>query len=277
MTFNIRLDHAGDGPNQWEARRQLAVELIRSRGPDILGLQEALRNQLNDLRSAFPEYEELGVGRDDGDTTGEYSAILFRRDLLEVEETGTFWFSDSPSVPGSRHWGNRYTRICTWGRLRLRGSPETVTVYNMHLDHESQPSRERSVLLLTDTLRQRDFPGTVVVMGDVNAGESNPVVGFLLGQQTLMDAAGRERSPAASFVDTYRQRHPEADTSGTYHGFTGIPGRDKIDYIFVSSKVEILDAAIVRLQRGGRFPSDHFPVTATIRLPRFQRDAPSTL
>jgi endonuclease/exonuclease/phosphatase family metal-dependent hydrolase len=254
MTFNIRFDNPDDGENRWAMRRELVNEVIASHEPD-------------DLRRDFPEYGELGVGRDDGRTNGEYAAILYRRNLFTLEDSGTFWFSDSPAVPGSRHWGNHVTRICTWGRLRLHGSKAVVTVFNMHLDHESQHSRERSVLLLADTLRRHLPSSQVILLGDLNAAESNRVVRFLAGSHPLAGPDGQERSISTAFVDTYRRLHATTDSVGTYHGFRGIPHGDKIDYIFVSSETEVLSAHIERLHRGDRYPSDHFPVTAVIRVP----------
>ena len=118
MSFNIRYGTAPDGENRWERRRESVVHVIREFDPAVVGLQEALRFQLNELRAALPGCEEIGVGRRDGREAGEYAAILYDRRRLEVVEQGTFWFSETPAVPGSTSWGNRITRICTWARFR---------------------------------------------------------------------------------------------------------------------------------------------------------------
>ncbi len=117
MTFNIRVGTAPDGENRWQNRRSLVIDVIEKNHPDLLGLQEALRFQIDALLEALPEYAEIGQGRDDGQMKGEYSAILYRRDRFQVQAQDTFWFSDSPNEPGSMTWGNHYPRICTWARF----------------------------------------------------------------------------------------------------------------------------------------------------------------
>src|SRR5688572_24533450 len=137
MSFNIRYGTARDSIDSWPHRREMVFDVMRSFDADIMGLQEALRFQLDEVGAALPAYAELGVGRDDGKTAGEYSAILYRRGRFDVLDQGTFWFSDTPATPGSASWGNRITRICTWARLRDRTGGRTFYVYNLHLDHES--------------------------------------------------------------------------------------------------------------------------------------------
>src|SRR5690606_11432004 len=131
----------------------------------------------DEIAEALRGYGEIGVGRTDGKTRGEYAAILYRRDRLEPLDSGTFWFSDTPDVPGSTSWGNRITRICTWARFRDRTAGGEFYLYNVHLDHESQPSRERSAAMLSERVAQRNAEGApVVVTGDFNADEDNPAV-----------------------------------------------------------------------------------------------------
>ena len=261
MSFNIRYGTADDGADAWPRRAAMAFDVVRRFDADVVGVQEALRFQLDELGAAFPGYAEIGVGRDDGRTAGEYSAILYRRGRFEVLEEGTFWFSDTPATPGSMTWGNRITRICTWARLRDRSGGARFYVYNLHLDHESQPSRERSALLLAERIRTRSSPDAVLVMGDFNSGEANPVYRHLTGAETLPAGA-----PAPPLADTYRLRHPGDTMVGTFHAFRGTTTGDKIDHILASPEWRALDASIVRTSRAGRFPSDHFPVTAVVRL-----------
>ena len=107
MSFNIRYGTAKDGENEWTARRDVLFEVIRDAKPDLLGLQEALDFQIDEILAAVSGYAVVGVGRDDGAERGKYSAILFRTERFHVAEAGTFWFSDTPTVPGSKSWGNR--------------------------------------------------------------------------------------------------------------------------------------------------------------------------
>jgi endonuclease/exonuclease/phosphatase family metal-dependent hydrolase len=260
MSFNIRYGTANDGDNHWEKRREMVFDLLRSQQSDVIGLQEALRFQLDELLKALPEYAALGVGRDDGKSAGEHSAILYRKSRFSVEESGTFWLSNTPEVPGSKSWGNRITRICTWARLTDRMTGRALYVYNVHLDHESQPSRERSVRLLLERMRARPKAEPILLLGDLNAGEENPATRFLTSQLDF------------PLVDTFRVRRSDAAEVGTFHAFRGVTSGAKIDYVFASLDFYVLDAQIVRENRRGRYPSDHFPVTARLRWK--QTDAP---
>ena len=249
MSFNIRYGTAEDGDNSWNFRKAFLFQLIRDRSPHILGLQEALRLQLDEIRSALPQFREAGRGREDGHAKGEYAAILFDTTCFFLLQEGTFWFSDTPDIPGSVSWGNKITRICTWATLRNKVDSRSIDVYNVHLDHESQSSRVRSARALLDTIRSRSSQRPVLIMGDFNAGESNPAV-------MLVKEAG--------FSDTFRAIHPGDSLVGTYHAFNGLRHGEKIDYILVDANASVIDASILRDERLGRYPSDHFPVTAAI-------------
>jgi endonuclease/exonuclease/phosphatase family metal-dependent hydrolase len=250
MSFNIRYGTANDGDNHWMKRREQLFALLREQQADVIGLQEALHGQIDEILRAVPGYEYVGVGRSDGRQAGEYAAILYRTARLQVRRSDTFWFSDTPGVVKSTSWGNQIERICTWAYFEDRDGP-AFYLYNVHLDHQSQPSRERSAALLLARIAARDPRAPVVVTGDFNAGEGNP-------------AAVAMR---ASFRDSFRVLQPDAAEVGTFNGFTmGQTSGDKIDFVFVEPGTEVLDAAIVRAARDGRYPSDHFPVTARIRL-----------
>ncbi|HEX9615552.1 MAG TPA: endonuclease/exonuclease/phosphatase family protein, partial [Bacteroidota bacterium] len=243
MTFNIRYGTAPDGDNSWIRRRGLTAAVIREHSPDVIGLQEALRFQIDELREEFPEYSELGVGRDDGQGAGEYSAILYRTSELWPDTGGTFWFSDTPFLAGSMTWGNRYPRVCTWAIFTERTTENSVAVFNLHWDHESQTSRQRSAELLIRAVNESAAGVPLVVMGDFNAGEQNPAVLFV--RQYLWDS--------------FRMLHEKDSLAGTYHAFRGTTSGEKIDHIFVGPQLTVAEAAIIRTDFNGRYPSDHFP------------------
>jgi endonuclease/exonuclease/phosphatase family metal-dependent hydrolase len=250
MTFNIRYGTANDGDNHWDKRKDFLVDVIRAEAPHVVGVQEALHGQLAYILEALPDYAMVGVGRDDGVRKGEYSCILYRRASLSLSRSDTFWFSDTPERVASTSWGNTITRICTWAQFTTPdGRP--FYMYNVHLDHQSQPSREKSVALLRARIHARDPQAPVIVTGDFNAGEKNPAVRAMLEGNVLRD--------------TFRLKHPNESTVGTFTGFKfGQVQGEKIDYIFVTAEWRVVDAAIVRTARDGRYPSDHFPVTATL-------------
>jgi endonuclease/exonuclease/phosphatase family metal-dependent hydrolase len=254
MSFNIRYGTAPDAENAWPGRRALLLETIRAYDPDVLGVQEALRFQLDEIGRALPGTGEVGVGRDDGAEAGEYSAILYDRARLTVLDHGTVWLSDAPDVPGSMTWGNEYPRVVTWARFRDDAADTAFVVLNTHWDHQSQNARERSAAAVVDWIAANAPDRPVVLMGDFNAGEDNPAFLALLG-------AG---SRPVRLRDTFRALHPDASPVGTYHAFTGDPAGDRIDAILVSPGWRVMEAAIVRTSADGRYPSDHFPVTATL-------------
>lgn len=273
VSFNIRYGTANDGENSWPNRRSMVTELLAELDGDIVGLQEALRFQLDEIGEALPGYAEIGAGRDDGATRGEYAAILVRTERFTIDASGTFWLSDTPGVVASSDWGNRITRVCTWARLVEKSSGKGMYVFNVHMDHQSQPSRERSAELIAARIAARahsDDP--VVVMGDFNAGEGNSAVRYLLGDaERASDPAAwpdHEPTPSPGLIDSFRAAHPDAAEVGTFSGFRlGATGGEKIDYVLVSRGVEVVEAGIDRTSRDGRYPSDHFAVVATVRFP----------
>jgi len=263
MTFNLRYGTADDGPNSWPYRRQLVFAVIREGAPDVLGTQEALRFQLDELRASLPGFGEIGVGRDNGKSAGEYAAILYREDRLEILEHGTFWLSETPEVAGSISWGARLPRICTWARLREKVSGRAFYVYNLHLDHESQESRQNSVELLAERILARAHPDPVIVTGDFNAEQDNPAMRYLKGEG--------ESPSELRLRDSFRVAHPHAVGVGTFNAFRGITTGPKIDAVLVSDGWEVDAAAIIRTSQDSRYPSDHFPVIATFRFPPLRR------
>jgi endonuclease/exonuclease/phosphatase family metal-dependent hydrolase len=276
MSFNIRYGTANDGENAWPRRQRMVIERLRANVADVVGLQEALRFQIDEILAALPEYKAVGVGRDDGKESGEHAAILYRHARLELEPPvphsagssrlthGHFWLSDTPEEPGSKSWGNNITRMCTWVRLRETGTANAFVVFNTHLDHQSQASREKSVVLLKQQIAAREGGDPVIVTGDFNAGEDNPAIVTMLEADKPESAATRTCPP---FRDSFRVVHPDEREVGTFNNFKANPPfkGDKIDYIFVDDKWEVIEASIDRTMPDGRCPSDHFPIIAKLR------------
>lgn len=256
MTFNIRFDNPADGVNAWPARKSLVADVIRGAAPDIVGLQEARRNQLDDLGALLGSttpYVEIGVGRDDGARGGEYSPLLYRAQVVTPLESGTFWLSPTPEVPGSTGWGNHVPRICTWARFEDRRSGRRFYVFNSHFDHESAPARAHSAEAIVARIAARPHKDPVFVMGDFNAPENDDVVRYLVG---------------AGLADTYRVVHPDG-AAGTFNGWGTDTSEKKIDYILAAPPpaTQVLDATIDRSMPDGRYPSDHFPLMLRVRVP----------
>jgi len=256
-TFNVRWANPDDGQHRWDLRKERLFNLLRGWGPDVLGLQEPLLPQLHALRQAHPDYESVAVGRDDGLEAGEFCPVFYRAARFERLEAGTFWFSETPDTPGSLGWGSRHPRICTWVRLRERENKERENgaafyVYNLHWDHESQPARENSARLLLNRIHARSAADPVIVLGDFNAEADNPAVARLV----------EPGSPVPISVLSPEQ----LSQSGTFHGFTGESSETPIDHIFLSPEWEVLDAEVLRGDGKRPFPSDHFPLAATLQI-----------
>jgi endonuclease/exonuclease/phosphatase family metal-dependent hydrolase len=254
MTFNVRYGTADDGPNHWERRREHLLDVIRGFDPDVLGVQEALRAQVDAIAEALPGHSAIGVGRE-ADGGGEYSTVFYRRSRFDVEAAETRWLSDHPNEPGSHTWGNDLPRICTEVRLVERAGGRRFMVLNTHWDHISQPARVRSGAMMAERIAETCEAGTpVLVTGDFNAGEDNPAIAALTRSGRLIR-------------DTFRALHVDERSAGTFHGFSGKAGSRKIDAVFATPDWRVKEAAIVRDSREGRYPSDHFPVTAVVDWP----------
>lgn len=261
MSFNIRYGTAKDEDNRWEKRKKLVFKVFRDHQPDIVGLQEALGFQIDEILAALPRYAFVGIGRNPG-SGGEYSAILYDKKRFKVLEHETFWLSDTPEV-ASASWGNKLVRICTFARFEEKSTGHMFYVFNTHFDHQSEDSRTQSSLLIAERIADRDhLEDPYILMGDFNSGEETQAILSLLGE--AIPAPHFENAP---LVDSFRALHPTAEEVGTFGAWIGKQDGAKIDYVFVAPEIEILDAAILHDNQDGRYPSDHYPVTAKIRLP----------
>lgn len=253
MSFNIRYGTAMDGENAWPRRREGLFEVLRTESPDILCLQEALKFQVDEINAALPGYGVVFAGRDDGLNEGEGCAILFKMDRFQLDASRTFWLSDTPEVV-SNTWKAACLRICTWAHLTDRATKRGFYVFNTHLDHMSQPAREKGVRLVLDRIAARELQADPVILaGDFNDGERSETV----------------RLAAEALSDTFRALHPPTPTDhhgvGTFNGFKNKTDGERIDYLLVTRGVLIDQADIVRTMVGERNISDHFPVTASLR------------
>lgn len=257
MTFNIRNSYAWDGENDWKHRNELVYQTIRDYSPAILGLQEANHAQQNELLSALPEYDFVGIGAKGG-TKGQYCSILYLKNRFRVDKTETYWLSDTPTVPSST-WGNHHLRIFTYARLVEKETGDIIHTYNCHLDDGSKKAREKSVRQIGEHILQQASNEPFVFMGDFNAPENSITI------QQIGKFKAEHEGTIHLASDSFRMIHPQKKDVGTYHGYKGNIQGDKIDSIFVPPTTEVSEASIVRTSSNDRYPSDHFPVTATLR------------
>ncbi len=250
MTFNIRVNLASDGPNAWPERKGIAASMIRFHGADLVGLQEALPGQLADLESLLPEFARIGVGRG-ADLADEASAILYRKARFEVLTNDTFWLSETPEVRGSLGWDARYPRIVTWAKLRDRESGRLLVHFNTHFDHAGVVARRESARLLRSRIETIAGDAPFVITGDFNATPDSEPYRIITADPRLRDAYAISRCP-------------HHGPTGTWNAFKAIEAGHRIDFVFVSPGLEVLQHAALSDTFDGRFPSDHLPVIAVI-------------
>jgi endonuclease/exonuclease/phosphatase family metal-dependent hydrolase len=264
MSFNVRFAKAGHSEaateNNWDdakhPRRERAIRVIRERSPDLLGVQEARAEQIKDLQEAFPEYAFYGVGRDDGKMGGELSGIFYRKDRFTQQDAGTFWLSDTPEKPGTTFSFNGLPRVASWVRLLDGKTGREFVLLNQHWDHQDESAREKAAALARKQLTAIAKGAPTIVMGDLNSFEDTKAFQTLLSP----DDAGRK------IADSYRELHPERlPNEVSFNGWNGKKKGSRIDFILHSDDFTATAAEIDRTSYDGLWPSDHYPVTATLR------------
>lgn len=259
MSYNLRLDVASDGVNQWPKRTDKVVSLINKYNPDIIGVQEALHHQLQDLLKMLPDYSYCGVGRDDGKEKGEYSAILFRNDRFGLLDTKTIWLSETPDIPGSKSWDAAITRVVTLGRFFDRDTKREFLMANTHFDHIGKEARKNSSLVIrtyidglltgiaTNDESKKNMP--VIISGDFNSEPTEEAYLMMIDHKMLPNVL--------ALFDS----RPAASTAGTYCGFKvgGIECKI-IDFIFHSKEWVVRNYQVIADNDGTHYPSDHLPV-----------------
>jgi len=231
MTFNIRYNNPADGENAWPNRKDMVASMIRFHGADLLGVQEALRDQVDDLAKRLPEYKWFGVGRDDGHDAGEFSAIFYRKYRFRVLDSGTFWLSKTPETMGSIGWDAACVRIVTWGKFKDRRSGKEFFHFNIHFDHRGQVARENSAKLLLKRVNKIAGKSPVIVTGDFNFDRSSPLYKIITGNQ----GSKSPRLKDAQFC--CKQAHHGPDWS--FNGFGKPEAEHKIDFIFVNDGINL--------------------------------------
>ncbi|WP_374500335.1 endonuclease/exonuclease/phosphatase family protein [Pseudoxanthomonas sp.] len=250
MSFNIRLPAESDGVDYWETRKPLAVRMLREQQPDVIGLQELVKAQADYLARELPQYAWFGRGRE-ADGGGEHMGVFYRKDRLKVIESGDFWLSDTPEVPGSITWGHPHPRMVTWALFEQHSDGKRFYLFNTHLPYrdEDEAARLKGARAIARHLATLPDDVPVVLTGDFNTTPESDAHAVLAG--TLQDAW--TTAPRVEGIDA------------TFHGFTGKADR-RIDWIFVrGTQLESITSVTTRWNH--RYPSDHFPLVATLRLP----------
>ncbi|OAD42228.1 endonuclease/exonuclease/phosphatase family protein [Polaribacter atrinae] len=250
MTYNIRYDNPNDGVNRWSNRKDFLSNQIVYNSPDVFGIQEGLEHQVQYLDSILVGYSYVGVGRDDGKTKGEYSAIFYQKEKFNVLNKGTFWLSETPNKI-SVGWDASMERICTFVLLINKYNNDQFLVFNTHFDHIGNIARVKSAKLIIDKIAEYNTGNLpVLVMGDFNLKPETAPIQLL--SNAFNDAKIASESKPFGPI-------------GTFNAFDfNKPVVDRIDYIFTSKEqVKVLKYATLSDSKDGKFPSDHLPVVIT--------------
>lgn len=263
VSFNIRMGVAKDGENSWEYRKAASAEMVKTLAPDIMGVQEAFDFQTEYIKEQCPDYDGVGVGRDDGKTSGEIMMIFYNTKKVELEKWGTFWLSGTPDVP-SFGWDAACRRTATWALLRMRKSGKEFYYVNTHLDHIGRVAEKNGLILIVDridSINPQGFP--MILTGDFN----------VLPQDAVLNDLNKIMSSARATADT-------TDSTPSFNAF-GKPLKQAaigdqfvdlattdgltIDYIYYSGfskcpKFRTVTESFANVS----YISDHYPVTATL-------------
>jgi endonuclease/exonuclease/phosphatase family metal-dependent hydrolase len=253
LTYNIRYDYPGDSLNNWGNRKEFLISQLNFYQPAIVGTQEGLLHQLKDMEKGLEGYAYFGKGRDDGLEAGEFSAIFYDRERVELLKNNTFWLSETSDTP-SKGWDAAIKRVCTYGLFKDIESEKVFWVFNTHFDHVGEQARKESILLILKKIEEintGNFP--VILMGDLNLEPDHPSIQFLAGKMEDTKTLAGEQAFG-----------PE----GTFNGFKfSEPVTRRIDYIFCSPEdFKLLKYAVLSDSRDCRYPSDHLPVYVRLKL-----------
>ncbi|MBI3831815.1 MAG: endonuclease/exonuclease/phosphatase family protein [Planctomycetes bacterium] len=247
LTWNIQYgEDQGEKANGWPDRKRILKELLLREKPDLLCVQEALKNQVEFIEKLFPEHKRIGVGRDDGKEAGEFCAIFYDAKRLEATESGTFWLSETPDKP-SRCWTDNYNRTCVWARFRDKLENKKCLLFNTHFPMNSA-ARLKSAKLFTKKIREEKSNDPIALVGDFNCAPGSKEWRFFAW-------AGLVNSETAA---------GEAFLRKTFM-YSGVP-ISTLDAIFVGKGWGVRGHKVVEDAVEKHFASDHFGVEALLSL-----------
>jgi endonuclease/exonuclease/phosphatase family metal-dependent hydrolase len=258
MTYNVRMDTKIDNENQWSNRKDFAASLIRFHEIDLFGSQEVLHNQLEDLLSRLPEFDYIGVGREDGKTKGEYSPIFYKKDRFKVIKSGHFWLSEDIQAVGKKGWDAACERVATWAIFKDKKNGNQFFMLNTHLDHIGKVARHKGAELVLSQMKALAGTLPVIITGDFNAIPSDDPI------KVLTNASDPNHLTHTRDVAALRYG-PE----WTFHDFGRIPLAERgwYDYIFIKGNYfNVVSHGVLTDTMNELYPSDHCPVMATLTI-----------
>jgi len=250
-TYNVRLKTDSDVGNLWDDRKEALCNLISFHEFDIFGTQEGFKEQLDDMVNLLPNYEYIGVGRDDGKDKGEHSAIFYNTFRFESIESGTFWLSDSDTESPNKGWDAALPRVCTWGIFKDLSNGKQFIFMNTHFDHVGKEARKNSTQLILDKAKELAGNMPLILTGDFNIDQNNESY-LLLAHSEIVS-------------DVYDLAPIRYEPSSTFNGWgKSLQEGKRIDHIFISNDFLVSKYGILTDTYMGKYPSDHFPVFSII-------------
>ncbi len=253
MSYNLRFDNPRDSANNWQFRKEALAQLVQKHQPDLLGTQEGLYQQIVDLADLLPDYQWIGVGRDDGKQAGEMMAIFYRPARVELLAAGHFWLSELPLEAGSRSWESACARMLTWGKFRDRHTGKLFWHFNTHFDHYSAQARAMGARLINRKLPEIAAEGLSFLTADMNF--------------TPQDAT--YQIVAEKWADCQKLASKIRHQNSSFNGFAARKPNMLIDYVWVNAPqaVKVKSYEIDESKKSdGRFPSDHFPLIIRLKI-----------
>lgn len=246
-TFNMRYDNPDDAPNHWGARKERVAQYIKEMKFDVFGTQEVLHNQFEELKALLPEFEGVGVARDDGKETGEYSAVFYRRSVFDALDSGTFWLAENPDSVGMMGWDAACVRVATWAKLQHKASGKIVMAVNTHFDHVGEVARKESALLIIRKIKEIVGDQPAVLTGDFNVTDQSEAYNTIVSNEFVL-------------LDAHKVAEKTTGASYTFHGFDKVDPekRSKIDFVFVTPNIKVLQSEVTQEVKEALL-SDHNP------------------
>lgn len=274
-SYNVRYDNKSDAEkgNAWKNRYPVITQIILYNDIEIFGAQEVLHHMLHDMLDDLPGYSYIGVGRDDGETKGEYAPIFYKTERFDLLSSGNFWLSENTDYP-NKGWDAALPRICTWGEFKDKKSKLRFYFFNLHMDHVGVVARDESSKLVLRKIREICGDEPVILAGDFNVDQTNNNYHILAGSGILKDS--------------YEAAQFRFALNGTFSAFDpNLKTDSRIDHVFVSPsftvekygiltdtyRIQVNDSIIRKgdfpkevslMNYAARVPSDHFPVKVNL-------------
>lgn len=252
-TFNMRYDNPDDSLNNWQYRKERIAQFIKDQKVEIVGTQELLQNQVDDLKALLPEYDMVGVARDNGKDEGEYAAIFYLRDRFDALDSNNFWLCENPDSVGMKGWDAACTRIATWAKMQDKATGKIFMAVNTHFDHVGEVARRESALLIISKIKEIVGDRPAFLTGDFNVDNTSNAYETITTNEFVLN-------------DSRKVAKTVEGADYTWHDFGKLPAEERgiIDFIFTTPSIEVLKVYIPQ-ENADALLSDHNPQVATLQ------------